>query len=127
MKQRETDERRVLEEYWDGYSKRAIATKHKVSEGVIERLLMRNEIPMGKRYATGPDNPKSGGNHMNERFVDFMYILMRDHIPCGIVEEICMNFVEHTYGNKPCDFSNEGLEQYARVIVERIELTADGK
>jgi len=66
---------------------------------------------------------------MNERFVDFMYVLMRDHTVCGIVEEITTNHIEHVHlgdnGNEPSFFSNKGLEEYARDIVARIEKVSD--
>lgn len=58
---------------------------------------------------------------MNERTVDFMYILMRDHAQCGIVEDIMQNHVEYAEGNEPSEFTNKGLEQYAREITERLE------
>lgn len=61
---------------------------------------------------------------MNERFVDFMYVLMRDHLTPGCVEEITVKFVEPTVGNNSCEFTNKGLEQYAREIVKRIEDTS---
>lgn len=54
-----------------------------------------------------------------------MYVLMRDYVQCGIVEEICENHVEFTDGNEASEFSNKGLEMYAREIVERIEETAN--
>lgn len=62
---------------------------------------------------------------MNERFVDFMYILMRDHLPCGDVEGILITHVEYTEGNESSEFSNKGLEKYAREIVKRIEETSE--
>lgn len=63
---------------------------------------------------------------MNERFVDFMYVLMRDHTVCGIVEEIVANHLESSplldgQGNDPSTFSNKGLENYSREIVKRVE------
>lgn len=58
---------------------------------------------------------------MNERVVDFFYILMRDHAPCGVVEDIMQNHVEYSEGNESSEFTNKGLEQYARDITLRLE------
>lgn len=62
---------------------------------------------------------------MNERFVDFIYVLMRDHLPPGYVEEITTNHIECTSGNDSCRFTNKGLEQYSRDIVARIERASE--
>lgn len=82
---------------------------------------------------------------LNERVVDFLYVLMRDQLVPGEAEAIVQNFVEKRdeskmseyplptaaggedyliYPPTPDDkanvFSNKGLEQYARELAERL-------
>lgn len=78
---------------------------------------------------------------LNERVVDFLYILLRDEILPGDLEAVIQNFVEkrdesnvseyplpggeqYIYPPLPDDkanvFSNKGLEQYARELAERL-------
>jgi hypothetical protein len=61
---------------------------------------------------------------VNERLVTFLYTLMRDTVPCGVVERIMSEHVEnrdHTGGT----YSNKHLEAYAREIIDRINDTSD--
>lgn len=83
----------------------------------------------------------------NERVVDFLYVLMRDHLVPGVAEEIVQNFVEKRdqsryvdgsgiggaggkvypimKDDQPNTFSNQGLEQYARELTRRLHATLD--
>ena len=52
--------------------------------------------------------------------VEFLYILMRDYLPCGEVEEIMKHHITISNGetNK---FSNGWLANYAKDIAERLK------
>lgn len=73
---------------------------------------------------------------MNERVVDFLYCLMRDHLIPGKVEEIVTGHVEYRdksrlvdemvypvmEDHESCEFENKGLEQYARELAARLHV-----
>jgi len=56
---------------------------------------------------------------VSERLVAFLYILMRDQVVPGLVEEIMR---EHTHPGLDLrgEYSNEGLETYARDVAKRL-------
>lgn len=47
----------------------------------------------------------------NRKLVYFLYSLMRDHVPCGVVEKILKESSSGT-----TTYSNEFLAQYAQLI-----------
>jgi hypothetical protein len=79
----------------------------------------------------------SSDRPLNERVVDFLYVLMRQVALPGDVEDVVKRNVEvrdQAYQDQfapdvvvpprsdtsACTFSNKGLEQYAREIAERL-------
>lgn len=59
---------------------------------------------------------RSGKVNSRDPFVMFLYVLMRDHIPSGIVEDIIS---KHTY-EEETEFSNGWLAKHAMDIAERL-------
>ena len=55
---------------------------------------------------------ESGKIKSKDELVVFLYILMRDYLPCGYVEEIIQNNVLKEK-NKECTFTNGYLASYA--------------
>lgn len=53
-----------------------------------------------------------------EKLKCFLYCLMRDEVPCGVVGRI-MRVVLKT-GNTKIVYSNKGLAQYAEEIAKRL-------
>ena len=64
---------------------------------------------------------RSGDVITNDKLVVFLYILMRDHIPCGVIESIYKEHIvlSHEY-IKEFLFSNGWLAEYAKDIVNRL-------
>lgn len=74
---------------------------------------------------------KSRNNHMRDMrersgvidstdpLVSFLYILMRDHLATGIIEEIMLNHVEH--GQSESHFTNGWLANYCKDIAARLK------
>lgn len=52
----------------------------------------------------------------SERLVDFLYILGRDHLPLGTLEEIMWEHV----GSSPSVYCNSYLEHYAKQLAVRL-------
>lgn len=50
------------------------------------------------------------------RLVDFLYILGRDHLPIGAIEDIMFDFVD----SEPSSYCNTYLEDYARDLANRL-------
>lgn len=57
------------------------------------------------------------------RLVQFLYILLRDHLPAGAVEGIMLNHVDKTAGLE-ITYSNHHLADYARELAARINTEA---
>ena len=55
-----------------------------------------------------------------ERLVSFLYILMRDHLPSGVVEEIMLRHVEISVTG--VEYSNPHLFAHAQELEARINL-----
>ena len=55
---------------------------------------------------------ESGSVNSDDIMVSFMYILMRDHLPPGIIENIIVN---HCF-TKETEFTNGWLAQYAKIL-----------
>ena len=62
---------------------------------------------------------RSGEVNSNEGMVSFLYILMRDYLPCGVVERLVRDHVD--FGEKDSEFCNGFLENYAKDLAERIK------
>ena len=54
----------------------------------------------------------------NGKLVQFLYLLMRDHIPTGIVEEITSKCVQD---DRLCEFCNGWLGEYALDVAARLK------
>ena len=64
---------------------------------------------------------RSGCIDSDDKLTAFLYILLRDHIPAGAMEEIARGFVE--YDDEPrhdYEFSNGWLAQYAQDLANRL-------
>ncbi|KKL15678.1 hypothetical protein LCGC14_2503190 [marine sediment metagenome] len=59
---------------------------------------------------------RSGEVDSDNPIVGFLYDLMRDHLPCGVVEELVGR---QSAGNK-CRFTNGFLANYAKDLSERL-------
>jgi hypothetical protein len=55
---------------------------------------------------------------MNEQLQSFIYILLRDYLPAGIIEKIMRDHVEKTASG--VDFCNHYLADYAAEITDRL-------
>ena len=55
-----------------------------------------------------------------ERLIAFLYILLRDQLPAGVVEEIMRDHIDNIIDELPVKFSNKHLEAYAREIASRL-------
>jgi len=60
---------------------------------------------------------RSGNITSEDPLVNFLYILMRDYLPTGVVERIVE---EHTYSDI-ASFSNGWLAEYAKDIALRLK------
>lgn len=60
---------------------------------------------------------RSGSVNDKDPLVTFLYILMRDHLPTGIVEEIVE---KHTY-HDGMTYTNGWLAEYAQDLAERLK------
>lgn len=58
---------------------------------------------------------RSGEVSYTDPLVGFLYTLMRDYVPTGIVEEITLEV-----GPEPTHYSNGWLAQYANDLAERL-------
>lgn len=59
---------------------------------------------------------RSGYVTYNDKLISFLYELMRDHIPPGVIEEICCNSINN------CDtiYTNGYLAKYAEDLATRL-------
>jgi len=57
----------------------------------------------------------------NKKLVNFLYLLMRDTLPCGEVEKLTAD-TEKAHANSPGNFiySNEFLWRYSRILAKRL-------
>jgi len=60
---------------------------------------------------------KSGNVKSKDKLVSFLYVLMRDHLPCGAIEEIMLKHIT----NKETNFCNGWLANHAKDIAERLK------
>ena len=60
-----------------------------------------------------------------EPLINFLYVLLRDHLPSGVVEGIMVNHVEKARG-RTRSYSNPHVEAHAREIAERLLRRAPG-
>lgn len=59
----------------------------------------------------------SGSIKINSRLVGFLYDLMRDHLPPGIVEKL----VQESEGESNIVYTNGWLAQYAEYLANRLQ------
>lgn len=59
----------------------------------------------------------SGSVDLDSKFVSFLYSLMRDHLPCGAVEQL-VNDSLYEHGTA---YTNGFLAQYAQHLAERLK------
>lgn len=77
--------------------------------------------PVGKESTTGPTNPlfeRSGRVAGHNRLVSFLYLLIRDKLPAGTVEEVVR---ELNHPGEEARYSNGWLATYAEDIAKRIQ------
>jgi len=60
---------------------------------------------------------RSGQVDSNKPLVGFLYILMRDYVPCGVVEEIMKG---QKIDSRKCQYTNGWLAQYAKDLAKRL-------
>ena len=60
----------------------------------------------------------SGKVDSDSKLVSFLYLLMRDHLPAGVVEGIIQ---EVTIDSTPVQFTNGWLASYSKDIEERLK------
>lgn len=58
----------------------------------------------------------SGSFRSKEKLVGFLYVLMRDHVTAGIIEELMEGV-----SNKDCLYTNGWLAQYAEDVANRLK------
>jgi hypothetical protein len=61
----------------------------------------------------------SGGVSSRSRLVCFLYLLVRDHLPAGVIEEI-MEEIEEDPPGTPIDFNNGWIAQYCVCLTQRL-------
>lgn len=61
---------------------------------------------------------RSGEVNSQDPLVSFLYILLRDHVPAGVVEGIMQNHVEVAEINT--EFCNGFIARYARDVAARL-------
>jgi hypothetical protein len=64
----------------------------------------------------------SGNVKSNDPLVAFLYNLMRDHLPTGVVAEIMKAALDNKEDNPTYVFSNGWLAQYCIYIAMQIEI-----
>jgi len=62
---------------------------------------------------------RSGSVDSNSRLVDFLYILMRDHLPAGVVEGLVLD----SRGGSTSAYTNGWLALYAQDCADRLMST----
>jgi hypothetical protein len=70
---------------------------------------------------TNEEMREASGNFKTEdTLIHFLYLLMRDKVPCGTVEELVMD-VEEAYNKGPVKFLTNGwLALYAENLANRL-------
>ena len=63
----------------------------------------------------------SGNVDDNRKLVAFLYLLMRDKLPCGEVEKIVQEVNDGALRLSGFDFSNGWLAQYAQSLADFLE------
>lgn len=56
----------------------------------------------------------------DDRLVGFLYVLMRDHVPSGVVEGILVEHVEAAADRPTRVFSNGWLAEHAKNVASRL-------
>lgn len=62
---------------------------------------------------------RSGFVDSTDPLVSFLYILMRDHVPAGVVEEITRNHCEKDLSD--ANFCNGFIANYAKDVARRLQ------
>ena len=73
---------------------------------------------MGNKERCAKMHERSGDIHSDDPIVGFLYILMRDYIPTGTIENIMIDHVEGK--SKDCVYTNGWLAQYAMDVAKRL-------
>lgn len=70
---------------------------------------------------------RSGSVDSSDPLVSFLYILMRDHLPAGVVEGIMQKHVvlEGTDDGDESQFSNGFIARYAKDVAARLRPAGD--
>lgn len=67
---------------------------------------------------------RTGMIKTEDKLVSFLYDLMRDHLPCGVVEDLVLNQVT-TADDSEFLFTNGFLANYAKDLAQRLRGTQD--
>jgi hypothetical protein len=88
-------------------------------------LTCKERVPSGKLPTPPPEDPRVVANRelrkrsgsVNSTFplVDFLYLLLRDHVPLSVVETLVRECP-----NVPCSFTNGYLARYAIDVAQRL-------
>lgn len=62
---------------------------------------------------------RSGSINIKSKLVGFLYDIMRDHIPPGVIEEILLQ-TDKFDNDENFEYSNGWLAQYAQDVAERL-------
>lgn len=66
---------------------------------------------------------RSGSVDSSDPLVSFLYILLRDHVPAGVVEGIMQGHVE--VPEKDTEFCNGFIARYAKDVAARLRPAGD--
>lgn len=72
--------------------------------------------PTGDQQHMKEMRQRSGAVDSNDKLVCFLYVLMRDYLPCGDIESIVLEHI----GNQKVEFANGWLANYAKDIAGRL-------
>jgi len=64
---------------------------------------------------------RSGDVTSRSKLVSFLYILMRDHLPAGEVEDIMLHDVDVLPKDENCSYTNGWLARYAEDLAKRLK------
>ena len=58
---------------------------------------------------------------MNDRLTKFLYVLVRDHVPIGVINQIIVEHMPHAFHQVSISCSDHLLEAWAREAANRIQ------
>lgn len=79
-------------------------------------MVERDDIDRAEHMARMRE--RSGAVDSEDPLVSFLYILLRDHLPSGVIEGIMLEHVQ--YGQSDSHFTNGWLANYCKDLAERL-------